>query len=49
MFGWFVVFSATLNNISVLSWQSILLVEILDNEIMQSSYDYFFPSETKDL
>jgi len=26
-FGWFMVFNATFNNISVLSWQSDLLVE----------------------
>ena len=26
-FGWFMVFNATFNNISVISWQSILLVE----------------------
>jgi hypothetical protein len=25
--GWFKVFNATLNNISVISWQSVLLVE----------------------
>jgi hypothetical protein len=25
--GWFMVFNATLNNISVISWQSVLLVE----------------------
>ena len=25
--GWFIVFNATFNNISVISWQSILLVE----------------------
>ena len=26
-FGWFMVFNATFNNISVISWQSVLLVE----------------------
>jgi hypothetical protein len=26
-FGWFVVFNATFNNISVISWPSVLLVE----------------------
>jgi hypothetical protein len=25
--GWFVVFNATFNNISAVSWQSVLLVE----------------------
>jgi hypothetical protein len=25
--GWFMVFNATFNNISVISWQSVLLVE----------------------
>jgi hypothetical protein len=25
--GWFLVFNATFNNISVISWQSVLLVE----------------------
>jgi hypothetical protein len=25
-FGWFMVFDATFNNISVISWQSVLLV-----------------------
>jgi len=25
--GWFIVFNATFNNISVISWQSVLLVE----------------------
>ena len=47
------VISTTFNNISAISWQSVLLVEILNKEIMQSSYDYFVPSEifleTKDL
>ena len=27
MVGWFMVFSSTFNNISVISWQSFLLVE----------------------
>jgi hypothetical protein len=27
LFGWFMVFNATFNNISVISWQSVLLVE----------------------
>ena len=26
-FGWFMVFKATFNNISVISWLSVLLVE----------------------
>jgi len=26
-FGWFMAFNATFNNISVISWQSVLLVE----------------------
>ena len=26
-FGWLIVFNATFNNISVISWQSVLLVE----------------------
>jgi hypothetical protein len=26
-FGWFMVFNATFNNISVISWRSVLLVE----------------------
>ena len=26
-FGWFMVFNATFNNISVISWQSVLYVE----------------------
>ena len=26
-FGWFMVFNATFNNISVISWWSVLLVE----------------------
>ena len=26
-YGWFMVFNATINNISVLSWQSVLLME----------------------
>jgi hypothetical protein len=26
-FDWFMVFNATFNNISVISWQSVLLVE----------------------
>ena len=47
------VISTTFNNISAISWQSVLLLEILNKEIMQSSYDYFVPSEifleTKDL
>jgi hypothetical protein len=45
--------SGKINYISAISWQSVLLVEILNKEIMQSSYDYFVPSEifleTKDL
>ena len=27
LYGWFMVFNATFNNISVISWQSVLLVE----------------------
>jgi len=27
MIGWLIVFNATFNNISVISWQSVLLVE----------------------
>ena len=27
IFGWFMVFNTTFNNISVISWQSVLLVE----------------------
>jgi len=27
MVGWFMVFNATFNNISVISWRSVLLVE----------------------
>jgi hypothetical protein len=27
MVGWFMVFNATFKNISVISWQSVLLVE----------------------
>jgi len=27
MVGWFMVFYATFNNISLISWQSVLLVE----------------------
>ena len=27
MFGWFMVFDATFNNILVISWRSVLLVE----------------------
>jgi hypothetical protein len=27
MFGWFVVFDVTFNNISVISWRSVLLME----------------------
>jgi hypothetical protein len=27
LFGWFVMFNATFNNISVISWRSVLLVE----------------------
>jgi hypothetical protein len=27
MFGWIIVFNATFNNISAISWQSVLLVE----------------------
>jgi hypothetical protein len=27
MVGWFIVFNATFNNISVISWRSVLLVE----------------------
>jgi len=27
-FGWFIVFNATFNNISVISWLSVLLVEV---------------------
>ena len=27
LFGWFMVFNATFNNISVISWQSVLMVE----------------------
>jgi len=30
-FGWFMVFNATFNNISVLSWRSVLLVEKTTN------------------
>jgi len=26
-FGWFMVFNATFNNISVISWRSVLLLE----------------------
>jgi hypothetical protein len=26
-FGWFMVFNATINNISVISWRSVLLAE----------------------
>jgi hypothetical protein len=30
MVGWFMVFNTTFNNISVISWQAILLVEEIE-------------------
>jgi hypothetical protein len=30
-FGWFIVFNTTFNNISVISWRSVLLVEKTSN------------------
>jgi hypothetical protein len=47
-FGWFVVFNATFNNISVISWQSVLLVSTFSKEKnekeIQETSNYVSPS-----